>query len=76
MANLKADIRVFGDLNALSRAAASEFVKASQMAAAEQRRFLVALSGGATPTRLYELLAQPALWCADRLGGSRRVLGR
>lgn len=58
MANLKADIRVFADLDTLSHAAAVEFVKASQKATSERGRFLVALSGGGTPTKLYDLLTR------------------
>jgi 6-phosphogluconolactonase len=58
VANLRADIRVFADLDALSHAAAAEFVKASQNAASERGRFLVALSGGDTPAKLYALLTR------------------
>jgi 6-phosphogluconolactonase len=59
VANLRAEVRVFADLDALSHAAAAEFVKASQNAASERGRFLVALSGGGTPAELYDLLTRP-----------------
>jgi len=48
---------VFPDGEALSRAAAAEFIDLSQPAIAARRRFAVALAGGATPRRIYELLA-------------------
>ena len=52
-------IRVFDDPEALSRGAAEFFVSAAQNAVAARGRFSVALSGGSTPRRTYELLAQP-----------------
>ena len=58
MADLKSDVRVFQDLEALSHAAAALFTESSGQAVGERGRFLVALSGGRTPLRLYELLAQ------------------
>ena len=54
---MKPEIRIFNDLEALSRAAADLFVVQSAAAIAERERFLVALNGGGTPTRLFELLA-------------------
>jgi len=54
-------IRVFPDAEAVSRAAAEEFVRRASDAIAARGRFTVALSGGSTPKRLYELLAEPAL---------------
>jgi 6-phosphogluconolactonase len=51
------DIRSFPDLEALSRAAAGIFVEEAQRSTAPEGRFAVALSGGATPRRTYELLA-------------------
>ncbi len=54
-------IRVFPDAEAVSRAAAEEFVRRASDAVAARGRFTVALSGGSTPKRLYELLAEPAL---------------
>ena len=52
-------IRVFPDLESLSRAAAAWFVRQAKEAAAARGRFSVALSGGGTPRRTYELLAAP-----------------
>jgi len=52
-------IRVFPDLEALSRGAAEIFVHEANRALAARGRFSVALSGGLTPRRTYELLAQP-----------------
>lgn len=51
-------IRTYPDLEALSRAAAELFTRKVREAVEEQRRFSVALSGGGTPRRTYELLAQ------------------
>ncbi len=47
------------DAEALSRAAAREFIDLARQAIAARRRFMVALAGGATPRRIYELLAAP-----------------
>ncbi len=58
-------IQVFADLEALSRGTAEFFVNAARDAVAARGRFSMALSGGRTPRRTYELLAQPAL--RDRL---------
>jgi 6-phosphogluconolactonase len=52
-------ITVFADEEALSRGAAEFFVSTAQNAVAARGRFSVALSGGSTPRRTYELLAQP-----------------
>jgi 6-phosphogluconolactonase len=49
-------IRVFHDPETLSRAAAEFFVSLSKKTIALQGRFIVALSGGSTPRRLYALL--------------------
>lgn len=54
-------IRIYNDLEALSQAAAKLFVDLSNQAIEEHGRFSVALSGGNTPRRLYELLAAPPL---------------
>ena len=51
------EVRVFQDLESLSRAAAQLFVEAARQAASERGRFLTALSGGSTPQRLFQLLA-------------------
>jgi 6-phosphogluconolactonase len=58
MANLKPELRIFDHLEALSLAAAELFIETSVQAAAQRGRFLAALSGGNTPTELYQLLAQ------------------
>lgn len=50
-------IQVFADAEAVSRAAADEFVRCAREAVAARGRFTVALSGGSTPKRLYQLLA-------------------
>ncbi len=57
MAAVEPDIRVFDDLPALSRAAASLFIESCQQAIRWRGRALVVLSGGNTPTELYKLLA-------------------
>jgi len=51
-------IQVYPDLESLSRAAAGLFVQQAQQAVQAHDRFSVALSGGHTPRRTYELLAQ------------------
>jgi 6-phosphogluconolactonase len=50
-------IRVYPDLESLSKAAAELFVREAQAARSARGRFSVALSGGGTPGRTYELLA-------------------
>ena len=54
---MKADIRIFKDLEKLSLHAAELFVEQAKQAIKEHDRFLVALNGGNTPTRLFQLLA-------------------
>jgi 6-phosphogluconolactonase len=51
------DIRVFPNLEELSHAAARLFTQVACRRAAEEALCCVALSGGSTPRRLYELLA-------------------
>jgi 6-phosphogluconolactonase len=51
------DVRVVSDPEALSRAVAREFVELCRHAVDAQGRFILALAGGATPRRVYELLA-------------------
>jgi 6-phosphogluconolactonase len=51
--------RVFADAEAVSHAAAVEFVRCASEAQAARGRFTVALSGGSTPQRLFQLLAAP-----------------
>jgi 6-phosphogluconolactonase len=52
------DVRVYRDLEALSQAAATAFSQAVTDALQERERALIAISGGTTPSRLYELLAR------------------
>ena len=54
---MKPEIRVFKDVEELSRAAAALFAEQAAESIAEQHHFLVALNGGSTPTRLFQLLA-------------------
>jgi 6-phosphogluconolactonase len=51
------DTRVFPDLDALSRAALEEMLRAMQDAIRQRGRFAIALAGGRTPTKLYTLWA-------------------
>jgi 6-phosphogluconolactonase len=51
-------IRIFNDLESLSLATAERFSELANKAVASQGRFSVALSGGHTPQRLYEILAK------------------
>ena len=51
------EIRVFKDLDTLSQKAAEIFVMQAAKAIEDRGRFLVALNGGSTPTRLFQLLA-------------------
>jgi 6-phosphogluconolactonase len=53
---MKPEIRIFNNLDDLSRAAADLFVEQAKQSIAERDRFLVALNGGNTPTRLFQLL--------------------
>lgn len=54
---MKPELRIFKDVEELSRTAAELFVEQSAQAVSEQDRFLVALNGGGTPIRLFKLLA-------------------
>ncbi len=53
------DVAVFSDDDTLMRAEAEHVAKLAHAAIAARGRFLIALSGGSTPGRLYELLARP-----------------
>ena len=53
---MKSQIRIFHDLESLSRNAANLFVERAVQAIAERDRFLVALNGGGTPMHLFQLL--------------------
>ncbi len=52
------DVRIFENLETLSQAAAGLFIQASAQACTERGRFLAALSGGTSPLKLYQLLAE------------------
>lgn len=54
---MKRDVRIFKDLEELSRAAAELFVEQATRSIEERDRFFVALNGGSTPNRLFQLLA-------------------
>jgi 6-phosphogluconolactonase len=56
MAGMKANFRIFKDIEALSIAAAEIFAESVAQAIKERNRFLVVLSGGNTPSGLYRLL--------------------
>lgn len=53
-------MQVFSDLDSLSKAGAELFVKLSDQSIAARGAFHVALSGGSTPKRMFELLATEA----------------
>jgi 6-phosphogluconolactonase len=53
---MKPEVRIFKDLEGLSRSAAELFVQQAAQSIVERGRFLVALNGGSTPTRLFQLL--------------------
>ena len=55
--NAQPDARVFADLETMSQALAAEIARAASDAVAARGRFTIALSGGSTPRRLYQLLA-------------------
>lgn len=55
--SMKPEIHIFNDLEELSCAAADLFIEQAAQSINERNRFLVALNGGSTPTRLFELLA-------------------
>ena len=54
---MKLEIRIFKDLEKLSKEAANLFAEKSAEASAERGRFLVALNGGGTPARLFQMLS-------------------
>jgi len=55
----KPTLRRLDDAETLARAGAGEWVRLARAASARKRRFRVALAGGSTPQRLYELLGAP-----------------
>lgn len=52
-------IRIFKDADALSKAAAQIFTAAAKEAIDKRGKFTVALTGGSSPAKLYELLSGP-----------------
>jgi len=68
----RAVVRVFSDAARLSQSAAEAFVQIAQAAVTARGRFTVALAGGSTPKRLYELLATPPY--RDRVDWSRTLI--
>lgn len=54
------EYRVYDGADALSRAAAEHFLEAAQTAVAARGKARIAISGGSTPKRTFELLANPA----------------
>ncbi len=54
---MKPELRIFKDLESLSREAAAIFIEQAAMSITERGRFLVALNGGGAPNRLFRLLA-------------------
>jgi 6-phosphogluconolactonase len=55
-------IRRFPDAEAVSRAAGQDLVELARDAIAQRGRFCVALSGGSTPRRMYEILGEAPRW--------------
>ncbi|HEX8129528.1 MAG TPA: 6-phosphogluconolactonase [Pyrinomonadaceae bacterium] len=51
------DIQIFADAESVARAAALRFVELARASINSNGRFSVALAGGSTPKRIYELLA-------------------
>ena len=60
------DVLVVPDREAVAETAAEIFVAAAAAAVDDRGRFVVALSGGATPRRLYGLLAEPSFAAGRR----------
>ena len=58
-------IRTFPDAEAVSRGASEEFVRCAREAIAARGRFIVTLSGGSTPKRMFEMLADKP--CRDQV---------
>jgi 6-phosphogluconolactonase len=55
---MKPQIRIFKDLEEISRAAAELFIEQAAQSIVERNRFLVALNGGGTPVQLFQMLAK------------------
>jgi 6-phosphogluconolactonase len=54
---MTAELRIFDDLEQLSQYAAKLFINQAEQSTADRGQFLVALNGGSTPIRLFQLLA-------------------
>ena len=54
---MKPEIRIFKNMQALSRDAAEIFLEQAAKSIRERGQFLAVLNGGSTPTRLFQLLA-------------------
>jgi len=63
------NVSIFRDADALADAAAEQFVELARCSILSRDRFTVALSGGSTPRRLYERLAEAPF--RDRVDWSR-----
>jgi 6-phosphogluconolactonase len=63
------NLSVLPDADDLGRAAAEQFVELARTSILSRSRFMVALSGGSTPQRLYQRLAAPPF--RDRVDWSR-----
>jgi len=61
LADAEPNVSVFDDAESLARAAAERFAELARESVAERGLFTVALSGGSTPRRIYELLAGEGL---------------
>jgi 6-phosphogluconolactonase len=59
------NVQVLSDLEAISHEAASLFINASRDSIAARKKFVVAISGGSTPRRLYTLLSSSP--CRDQV---------
>jgi 6-phosphogluconolactonase len=57
MGEARHQLRVFNDTEQLAHGAAEEFVRRTAAGRADSRPFALALSGGSTPRRMFELLA-------------------
>ena len=62
-------LRVYANPEAVAQAAAELFVQVCGQSVRERGRFRVALSGGSTPKRLFQILAEPPL--RDQVDWSR-----
>jgi 6-phosphogluconolactonase len=59
MSAVKPEVRILADFESLAASAATEFVLRASQAVRTSGRFMVALSGGSTPKKFYELLSDP-----------------